>query len=101
MRIDQKHQRASDAERIGVIAMHALALAIVVEGAFAGWLPPLVILPIGLLLLRALYTGWRQPPVKDVRRFGLTETGFALAFAAIVILAFTVCVSAPGRPMLK
>ncbi len=88
LRINQKHDRASHAQALAVILAHAAALAVVVVMAVSGWLPWLVGLPVGLLLLRAVYVGVRNPPLTDIRRFGLTEMAFALGFAALVILAF-------------
>lgn len=88
LRIDETHDRASHPQRMAVIGAHGLALAAVVGGALGGWIPPLVMLPLALLLLRAVYVGWRRPRVANIVRFGLAETGFALAFAGLIVAAF-------------
>jgi hypothetical protein len=40
------------------------------------------------LVLRALYAARRSPALEDMKRFGFTEMGLALAFALVVVLAF-------------
>lgn len=88
LRIDEQHGRASRRQAIWVVAAHALSLLGVAGAVFAGWLPWLVAFPVGLLLLRALIDARRRPPLDNVKRFGFTEMGLGLAFAAFVILAF-------------
>lgn len=88
LRIDERHGRASAGETWAVIAAHALSLLAVIAAVWMRWLPPLVALPVGLLLVRALYVARRRPQLGDVRRFGFTEMGVALAFALLVVLAF-------------
>ena len=90
LRIDQKHGRATSGQAIGVIVAHGAAMIAVGVGAVFQWMPALVALPIALLLLRAIYVGWKNPPLDNVKRFGFTEMGFALAFALIVIAAFVI-----------
>jgi YwiC-like protein len=90
LRIDELHGRASRAQRIAVVAAHGLALAAVIAGIALRLVPALILLPVGLLLLRALYVGWRRPRLDSVKRFGLAETAFALAFAGLVIAAFVI-----------
>lgn len=88
LRIDARHGRATRQQAIWVIAAHALALVAMLGGAVRGWIPPLVVILIGALLIRAIYIGLRQPPIADVRRFGFTEMGLALAFGIGVIVGF-------------
>ncbi len=88
LRIDERHGRASARETWAVIAAHALSLLAVIAAAGMRWLPPLVALPMGLLLVRALYVAHRRPQIGDVRRFGFAEMGVALSFALLVVLAF-------------
>jgi hypothetical protein len=88
LRIDIKHDRASDTQAWSVAVAHVASLAVVLGVALAGWMPWLVAAPIGVLLGRALYVAWRKPPLENVKRFGFTEMGLALGFAAIVIAAF-------------
>jgi hypothetical protein len=88
LRIDERHSRASRAQALWVVAAHVLSLGAVVGAALVGWLPSLVALPVAILLIRALYVAWRKPALGDVKRFGFAETGLALGFALIVIVAF-------------
>jgi hypothetical protein len=88
LRINQRHGRASAGETLAVVLAHALSLAAVLAAAWLGWLPPLIALPVGLLLVRALMVAWLRPRIEDVRRFGFIEMGAALAFALLVVLAF-------------
>jgi hypothetical protein len=86
--IDLKHARATSLQAWLVLAAHCISLAAVLSGAVIGWLPWLIGLPVSLLLLRAVYVAWRRPTIGNVKRFGFLETGFAIAFALIVIVAF-------------
>ncbi len=88
LRIDERHDRATYNQALTVVASHALSLAAAIGLALFGILPPLLAIPVGLLLIRALYAAWRKPPLNDVKRFGFTEMGLALGFAAMVIAAF-------------
>lgn len=88
LRIDERHDRATYRQAMAVVAAHAFSLAAAVGLALGGVLPPLLAIPVGLLLIRALYAAWRKPPLNDVKRFGFTEMGLALGFAALVIAAF-------------
>jgi len=88
LRIDERHERATYSQAMTVVAAHVFSLAAAVGLSLAGVLPPLLAIPVGLLLIRALYAAWRKPPLNDVKRFGFTEMGLALGFAALVIAAF-------------
>ncbi len=88
LRIDERHGRATGRQAAWVVAAHAVSLLAVTGAALVGWLPWLVALPVGLLLVRALVVARRRPPITDVKRFGFTEMGLGLAFAAIVVVAF-------------
>lgn len=88
LRIDERHARATRRQALWVVAAHGLSLAAVIATALAGWLPALLALPVALLLARALFVALRRPPLEDVKRFGFTEMGLGLAFAAMVIVAF-------------
>ncbi|HEC21839.1 MAG TPA: hypothetical protein ENI95_02855 [Chloroflexi bacterium] len=90
LRVDATHRRLSPAGARMVVLAHLLSLGIVLGTAAGGWLPWLVALPIALLLVRAVYAAWRRPPLDNVKRFGFTEIGYSLAFAAIVIIAFLI-----------
>ncbi len=88
LRIDERHGRASRGETWAVVAAHALSLLAVIAAVWMRWLPPLVALPVGLLLVRALYVARRRPQIENVKRFGFIEMGVALSFALLVVLAF-------------
>jgi hypothetical protein len=88
LRIDHQHGRATERQSAWVIAAHILSLLAVVALAAIGWLPWPVGLAMALLLVRALIVARQHPPIENVQRFGLTEMGLALAFAALVIAAF-------------
>ncbi len=90
LRIDQRHERASQAEALTVVAAHLIGLGVVVGFVLGGWLPVLVALPMAALLARAVVVAWRKPPLENVKRFGFTEMGLALAYALLVIAAFVV-----------
>ena len=90
LRVDATHRRLSPAGARMVVLAHLLSLGLVLGTAAGGWLPWLVALPIALLLARAVYAAWRRPPLDNVKRFGFTEIGYSLAFAAIVIIAFLI-----------
>jgi hypothetical protein len=88
LRVDHRHERASTLQAAVVVVGHVLSLIAVVAGALVGWVPWLVGVPLALLTLRAAVVTWRQPPLENVVRFGFTEMGLALIFAAIVVAAF-------------
>ena len=88
LRIDDRHGRATGRQATWVVTAHTVSLLAVVGAAAAGWLPWLIALPVGLLLVRALVVARRRPSIADVRHFGFTEMGLGLAFAAIVVAAF-------------
>jgi hypothetical protein len=90
LRIDQRHDRASRSEAVIAVVGHLVSLAAVIGAALAGWLPPLVGLPIAILLARALVVAWHKPPLENVKQFGFTEMGLALAFAAVVVAAYLI-----------
>lgn len=90
LRIDHAHGRATDGQAAWVVIAHALSLAVVIGLAAAGWLPWPVSVGVGLLLLRSLVVARRRPAIENVARFGFTEMGLALAFAALVVWAFAV-----------
>jgi len=87
-RIAARHDRASQRMRAVVVMSHVVVFAGGVAGGLAGTLPWSLALPFGLLLARAVWVAWRTPPLTDVRRFGFGEMGLALAFAALVVLAY-------------
>jgi hypothetical protein len=89
-RIDLNHQRATRRGAAAMVAAHGISLTLVLAAWAAGWLPGVTVAALGALLLRAIYVAWRGPEVADVRRFGFAEMGFALAFAALVIVGFAV-----------
>jgi len=88
LRVDHRHERASRQQAAVVVIGHVLSLIAVIAGAVVGWIPWLVIVPLTLLTLRAVAVSWRQPALENVIRFGFTEMGLALVFAAIVVAAF-------------
>jgi hypothetical protein len=88
LRIDTQHDRDTHSQAWWVVAAHVLSLIAVLAALAIGWLPWLVALPTALLLARSLAAARYRPHIDDVRRFGFTEMGLALGFAAMVILAF-------------
>lgn len=88
LRIDERHERATTQQAMWVVAAHAMSLVMAIGAAILGYLPALLALPAGALLLRALIVAQRRPPIQDVKRFGFTEMGMGLAFALLVIAAF-------------
>jgi hypothetical protein len=90
LRVASRRDRVSNSARMLVAVAHLLAFVGVGIAGVLGGLPWLTALPFGLLLARALWAAWRNPPLGDVRRFGFTEMGLSLAFAALVVLAYLV-----------
>ncbi len=88
LRIDERHRRATPRQAWAVVGAHILSVLTVAVGALAGWLPWLLAAPMLALLARALIVAARRPPIADVKRFGLTETGIGIAFALLVVVAF-------------
>ncbi len=88
LRIDTLHDRVSTISRVGVALAHVVGFGVAVVAGLAGWLPLLVALPFGWLLLRALWVSWRLPPLEDVRRFGFTEMGLSLVLVVLVVVAY-------------
>jgi hypothetical protein len=89
-RIDLNHGRATRRAGLAMVAAHGAGLVLVLIAWRAGWLPGVTVVALAALLLRAIYVAWRGPEVADVRRFGFSEMGFALAFAAVVIAGFAI-----------
>lgn len=88
LRVDHRHERASRGQAVAVVIGHVIAFAAVIGGAAVGWIPWLVVIPVGLLTVRAVIVAWRQPPLENVVHFGFMEMGLALIFAAVVVAAF-------------
>ncbi len=88
LRIDERHRRASQVERVSVVVAHLASLLAISAAALVGWLPWAVTLATAALLVRALIVAWRRPSLDNVRRFGFVEIGVALAFSLLVILGF-------------
>lgn len=88
LRVDQQHGRDTRRQAGWVIVAHIVTFALLIAGAATGWLPWLAVVPIGFLLIRALAAGFKRQHITNVQRFGFTEMGLALAFAAVVILAY-------------
>nr|MBN1228969.1 YwiC-like family protein [Anaerolineae bacterium] len=88
LRIDDRHGRASSRQAWWVVAAHIASFGIISTALWLGWIPWLVAIVVGLLLIRAIVIAWRRPLLDNVRRFGFTEMGLAFAFAAAVILAY-------------
>lgn len=88
LRVDSVHDRVVDGTRRLVAVAHSVAFGLALLAGLMKILPLLVAVAFGLLLARALWVAWRVPPLRDVRRFGFTEMGLALAFAVVVLVAY-------------
>lgn len=70
------------------VCYHATLAFLVLILAVAGHLPVLAALAFAPVVLRALWTVLRRPDRLRLWRIGAAETGYALAFAVLVVMAF-------------
>lgn len=65
-----------------------VALAFVAGLVFVDWIPAFVIVAFGLPLFKTIIGALDRPARLNVPRLGITELGYSIAFAIIVLLAF-------------
>lgn len=70
------------------IVYHAIVLAFATLSAAAGWIPALVVLTFILPMCKVLGGVLTQPARLNIRRLGLIELGFTLAFVFVVVTAY-------------